>query len=236
MKSLPLELGAFASMYDNAKSLRCVVKNRQHQYVYVNQGWLDSQRFESASEVLGKTALELFPPWRAERYMQEEREVMEGRKHFDYLESSLTASGEQERWRSFKDPWIQDGEVVGLTNVGVLIESRALQDERGDIMPHVIDWMTKHAAETISIEEIAQQCNMSRRSLERYFIETTGESPSRFRTLCRVKRAKKLLMDSEIGLAAIASACGFYDQSHLSRVFSKEEGVTPQKWREASEG
>ena len=236
MEPLPPELGAFACMCEQAENFRCVVKDREHRYVYVNKGWLNSLGFESAGEVQGKTALDLFPAWRAERYMQEEREVMEQGAHLDFLDYSATPSGGKERWRNLKAPWIQDGKVVGMTNVAMLFEERALVEKRGDVMPHVVEWMAKHAAETLSITEIAEQCNMSRRSLERYFMEKTGESPARYRTHCRIERAKGLLQDSGMDLAEIAASCGFYDQSHFTRVFSKEAGVTPRKWRDGGGG
>jgi len=229
-------LGAFGCMFEHAENFRCVVKDRRHRYVYVSRGWLDSLGFEAAGEVLGKTALDLFPAWRAERYLHEEREVMERGRHLDYLEYSLTPSGARERWRSLKSPWIRDGEVVGMTNIGLLFEERALKEKRGDVMPFVVDWMVKHAAETLSIDEIAEQCNMSRRSLERYFLETTGVSPAHFRTRCRIERAKTLLRDSAADLVEVAERCGFYDQSHFTRVFSREAGMPPRKWRESGEG
>lgn len=230
------DLGAFACMFDHAVNLRCVVKDRRHRYVYVNRGWLDSLGFGSADEVLGKSALDLFPAWRAERYLQEEREVMEQGRHLDYLDYSVTPTGARERWRNLKSPWIRDGEVVGMTNVGMLFEKRALEEKRGDVMPFVVDWMTKHAAETLSISEIAEQCNMSRRSLERYFLEATGVSPARFRTRCRIERAKTLLRDSAADLVEVSEQCGFYDQSHFTRVFSSEAGMPPRKWRESGGG
>ena len=129
-----------------------------------------------------------------------------------------------------------DDAVEGMTNVAMLFEQRALEERRGDMMPHVVEWMAKHAAETLSITEIAEQCNMSRRSLERYFMEKTGESPARYRTHCRIERVKALLLDSETDLAEIATRCGFYDQSHFTRVFSKEAGVTPCRWRDGGGG
>jgi AraC-like DNA-binding protein len=231
MDTIEKALGAFRCMYDRVMNFRCVVKDRQHRYLYVNPGWLLSQSISSPDEVLGKTALNIFPAWRAERYMQEEREVMEKRKHLDYLDYSVTASGVKERWRNLKAPWILDGNVVGLTNIAMLIEPRAFQEKRGDAMPWVIDWMTQYASQRLTIAEIADQCNMSQRTLERYFKKETGESPSRYRLLCRIRQAKELLADPAMGLTEIADECGFYDQSHFTREFTREVGVSPSRWR-----
>ena len=36
------------------------------------------------------------------------------------------------------------------------------------------------------------------------------------------------------GLAAAAAACGFADQSHMTRVFVRQFGFTPGAWRKAA--
>jgi AraC-like DNA-binding protein len=47
----------------------------------------------------------------------------------------------------------------------------------------------------------------------------------------RLTLARSLLIGSEEQLCAIALACGFADQAHFSRVFQREMGCSPGKWR-----
>jgi AraC-like DNA-binding protein len=49
----------------------------------------------------------------------------------------------------------------------------------------------------------------------------------------RVQNAKRLLTESESAISDIALACGFSDQSHLTKVFSKLMGAPPGAWRRA---
>ncbi|MGJ7519755.1 helix-turn-helix domain-containing protein [Variovorax sp. LT1P1] len=44
-------------------------------------------------------------------------------------------------------------------------------------------------------------------------------------------RARELLRASDLPLAEVATACGFADQSHFTRVFSRAEGAPPGHWR-----
>ncbi len=236
MEDLPLELGAFGYLVYCTRNTYCVLKDLEHRYVYVSPGWLETLGVADPAEVLGKTAADLFPAWQAERYLEEEREVMMKGRVLDYVDVRATPTGGSERWRNIKAPRMEGGRIVGMTNLGMLLEDRALGDCRADLMPRLVKWMAKHAAETLSIAEIAGQCNMSRRSLERYFLENTGESPARYRMRCRVELAKALLQDPEPALVEVAAKCGFYDQSHFNRVFRKETGVTPSKWRERGRG
>jgi AraC family transcriptional regulator len=46
-----------------------------------------------------------------------------------------------------------------------------------------------------------------------------------------VLRAKSLLREADRPLVEIASACGFADQSHFTRVFTCIVGASPGAWR-----
>jgi hypothetical protein len=47
----------------------------------------------------------------------------------------------------------------------------------------------------------------------------------------RIEKAKQLLTDTTLSLAEIAMACGFADQSHFTRVFSRTTHASPGAWR-----
>ena len=49
----------------------------------------------------------------------------------------------------------------------------------------------------------------------------------------RLERAKQALEKSSASLSAIAVDCGFADQSHFTRTFSRAVGVSPGAWRRA---
>jgi AraC family transcriptional regulator len=65
------------------------------------------------------------------------------------------------------------------------------------------------------------------RQFHRRFRCTIGEYVRRL----RVGRAQSLLTSSELGLAEIALACGFSDQSHFTRAFRRLTGVPPRQYR-----
>ena len=81
------------------------------------------------------------------------------------------------------------------------------------------------------VSEIATECGLSRGHFITAFRETTGLTPHRWLTARRIDRAKALLSMRSLPLADVAAACGFSDQSHLTRVFTRTVGVTPGSWR-----
>jgi transcriptional regulator GlxA family with amidase domain len=82
-----------------------------------------------------------------------------------------------------------------------------------------------------SLCELAALCGLSRSYFIRAFKQTTGMPPHRWLLMQRVKRAKDLLRRTNMPIADVAVACGFADQSHLTRVFSKAFRISPGAWQ-----
>lgn len=89
---------------------------------------------------------------------------------------------------------------------------------------------------SISIAEIADACQLSRSYFIHAFRETIGVTPHQWLTSQRLERARALLMDVQRPLADIAMVCGFADQSHFTRVFSRATGTPPGTWRRTMSG
>lgn len=84
--------------------------------------------------------------------------------------------------------------------------------------------------QNLSISRLAQACGLSRSHFSRAFRGSTGLSPHQWLTQMRIERAKTLLSEPR-PVAEVALDCGFSDQAHLARVFSRLVGLTPSQWR-----
>ena len=226
------DVGPFVRLFGMVSDLRCVIKDAQHRYVYVNDAWLRCFGYADASEVLGRTALELFPKWRASRYIEEEKQILEQGILFDYEELSLNSDGTPERWRTIKAPWMRGGEIRGVTNVSVYIASPRSLESRTDEIPEIVVEFARRACEGATISDIAAEFGMSRRTFERRFRRAMQETPQQLRMRCKIAKAKQLLSSTQ-PLAAVARVCGFSDQSHFAKNFTKHVGVSPSKFRKA---
>jgi len=78
----------------------------------------------------------------------------------------------------------------------------------------------------LSLDDFANATNTSRYQILRRFSRELGATPHAYLTQHRVKRAKKMIVGGS-SLADTAAACGFSDQSHLTRTFSRQLGLTP---------
>jgi AraC family transcriptional regulator len=95
----------------------------------------------------------------------------------------------------------------------------------------VIALMRERLAEPLTLAEIASEVYLSVFHLVRVFKETTGETPHRFLTRLRVEEAQRLLRDSDLSVAEIASRCGFASPGAFSTAFLRHTGVRPSTYR-----
>lgn len=83
-----------------------------------------------------------------------------------------------------------------------------------------------------SLAELAAEAGMSRFQLLRRFAYAYGLPPHAWLLQHRAEQARRLIQAGE-DLAQTAVACGFSDQSHMTRMFARSFGFTPGAWRDA---
>ena len=85
----------------------------------------------------------------------------------------------------------------------------------------------------VSLAELAGVAGLSRFELIRRFRAQNGLTPHAYQRDLRIDRARAML-GGGVPLAAVAAACGFADQPHLSRVFKRSVGVAPGAYARAA--
>ncbi|HEX8331152.1 MAG TPA: helix-turn-helix domain-containing protein [Segetibacter sp.] len=83
-----------------------------------------------------------------------------------------------------------------------------------------------------TVEEIAVEANLSRRTLLRMFKKNLGMSPEMYRMIVRFRYAvnHKLKYHHKDNLTALAYESGFTDQSFMNRTFKKFTHCTPKQF------
>jgi len=100
------------------------------------------------------------------------------------------------------------------------------------ILQRVTEYMEEHLQDNLSLDQLARETDYSRAHFLRMFRATTGKTPHQYLTQRRIERAKSMLMEAEkISLTDIAACCGFSSQSHMTRVFREQVGVTPSEFK-----
>jgi AraC-like DNA-binding protein len=98
-------------------------------------------------------------------------------------------------------------------------------------MRRVRDFMEVHLGDSIDLSVLARVAGLSVHHFARQFKQSAGVTPHLYLTQKRVERAQKMLVQSDLPLAEIALAVGFFDQGHLARHFRHMLGTTPREFR-----
>ena len=88
------------------------------------------------------------------------------------------------------------------------------------------EYLTENFVENVSLERLAETCQLSPFHLSRVFRETLGMPPHAFQTQVRLVAAKRLLAQGRT-ISEAACETGFADQSHFTRHCKRVWGVTP---------
>jgi AraC family transcriptional regulator len=110
---------------------------------------------------------------------------------------------------------------------------------RGGLAP----WQERRAKEIIEaslngevpLGQLARECGLSTSYFARAFKNTVGIPPHQWLLHRRIETAMRLLRNRQFSLPEVALACGFSDQSHFSRVFTRFSGTSPGAWRRHQE-
>ncbi|KTT18136.1 AraC family transcriptional regulator [Pseudacidovorax intermedius] len=86
--------------------------------------------------------------------------------------------------------------------------------------------MDDDPAATPALAELAREAGLGRYQFLRGFARATGLTPHAYLVQRRLQRARRLIGHG-LPLADASAACGFADQSHMTRAFVRSFGLTP---------
>lgn len=93
------------------------------------------------------------------------------------------------------------------------------------------NYINTHYPEDISVAGISKQLGVSRVTLANLFRAELGQSPAEYIQYVRMKHAVSLLSHTDLPIAQISRKVGYDDPLYFSRVFAKNYGVPPTRFR-----
>ncbi len=95
----------------------------------------------------------------------------------------------------------------------------------------VQEFLESEYAQPHSYRELASRFGMSRRTFERRFKESTGDTPLLYLQRVRVEAAKRMLETANLSFDEIAFRVGYQDSNSFRGIFLKHTGVLPKQYR-----
>jgi AraC family transcriptional regulator len=140
-----------------------------------------------------------------------------------------------EELRRFDD--VSPLEVEGIT-LELLAYILRLEREPGRAAPAwllaVQDRIRQECARPLTLESLSREAGVAPARLSRHFRTHFALSVGQYIRMCRINLARDMMVSTELPLAAIAAAVGFWDQSHFTVAFRRIAGVTPARYRRSA--
>ena len=103
--------------------------------------------------------------------------------------------------------------------------------ERDSDVSYVIHYMMDHLSEQIRVQDLAANLHISRIGLLEKFKKHVGCTLSDYLIGLRMRRAKYLLLESDMRVNEISAACGYNNAYYFSAAFKTYCGQTPLEYR-----
>lgn len=92
------------------------------------------------------------------------------------------------------------------------------------------EYLETHYADDISLEDVAEQVNISPQYFSKLIKKSTGFNFIDWLSMLRVKKAKELLTNSNLTVKEVCFLVGYKDPNYFSRIFKKRIGITPSEY------
>ncbi|MFS0838082.1 helix-turn-helix domain-containing protein [Paenibacillus sp. 1P03SA] len=111
------------------------------------------------------------------------------------------------------------------------IQARRIPAVKADVAEQARRYLEENYTEPATLERLAELLDSSPRHLSRLFKRKTGKSPIDYMVRLRMKKAKEMLVTTEMTLQEIAESIGYPDSYSMAKMFKKQTGIAPIRYR-----
>jgi AraC-like DNA-binding protein len=224
---------AVEALFDRLPDVVFFAKDRQGRYQRANATLVDRCGRKHKSEVLGRTAAELFPGGHGEAYSAQDREVLttgvaiEGR-----LELHLYPGGHEGWCLTYKMP-LRDrkGAVVGLVGISRDVHRPDSCHPEYARLARAIEAIQVGFDDALRLESLARDVGLTIDRFEHLVKQLFQLTPHQLLIKTRIGAASRMLRSEELTIRQVARSCGYRDHSAFSRQFRATVGLTPRAFR-----
>ena len=103
--------------------------------------------------------------------------------------------------------------------------------ENSALIYRALTYVEEHYQEPISMQQVAQECNVNYYHFSRLFQQYTHQGFRDYIVNFRINKARKMLLQTNDSVTSIAIECGFETISYFIKKFQAVTGMTPKNFR-----
>ena len=105
----------------------------------------------------------------------------------------------------------------------------AMTGSQSNRIQKVINWLRRHYAEPLRVDDLARMAAMSVSSMHHHFREITSMSPLQFQKQLRLQEARRLMLVEDLDAGMAALRVGYESASQFSREYARLFGQPPMR-------
>ncbi len=105
------------------------------------------------------------------------------------------------------------------------------QEEEEKTIHGLTRYIREHSAEDINLSVLGEKFFLNPQYISQLFKSEIGVGFLAYLTNIRMEKAKELLLTTDCSIGEISEKCGYGDFRVFTKVFKKNEGVTPSQYR-----
>lgn len=229
-----VDVRTLAALFDTAPDVAFFVKDATGRYITVNNSLVIRHGKDCKSDVIGKKPSDICQGEFGELPAEQDEEVLRtGQPILEHLEM---------QWSCRKAPvWClttklpisdEQGRIVGIVGFSRDVRVTVPADQIPEEFARALQEFEQTLSKQMTPAKLAEQSGMTPQQLIRFTKRIFELTPSQLITKIRIAGASKLLCNTDMSVAEIAFACGFYDHSAFARAFRNATNATPSEFRE----
>ena len=125
------------------------------------------------------------------------------------------------------------GSCIDNLKISLFHQKAALEPEQQEqrVITGLTRYLQEHLAEDVSLSVLAEEFHLSAQYISQLFKSEIGVNFLACLPNIRMEQARKLLLSTSASIAEVAEQSGYADYRVFTKVFKKNEGITPSQFR-----
>ena len=112
-----------------------------------------------------------------------------------------------------------------------VLETPEPEAQEGRTITSITRYLQEHMGEDVSLGVLSEEFHLNPQYISQLFKNEIGVGFLAYLTNIRMEKAKKLLLSTSLSIAEVAEQAGYGDYRVFTKVFKKNEGITPSQYR-----
>ena len=150
------------------------------------------------------------------------------KQSLEKYESNILSFIQMTTGESFRSPVSQ----ADLRTLFQKMAAKLVQFSKSErLVDSIIQYIQEHFCDNISTTTLSERFGLSSNYITNLLKQELGIRYNDYITQLRMEYAKELLLTTNKSVKNITMDCGYYSQSHFTKLFVEKEGCTPVEYR-----